>query len=262
MALARLLATLHDDAGNVAVAGVSSGDWDGSGVQRGGLPGQRRPARRRRAHRARARRRRGSGRSPSINAIGVDMTSIAGVVERAHPRGRGAKISMRIVPGSDPEKELDALVAHLESHAPWGAQVEVKRTKAAPPFRCETDGPGYAAAREALERGLRQAGRRGRLRRLHPAAAHAPGRRAAAPSSSCGVPRTSPAARIHASDESVDPSEIERMVVAQALLLQRPRRAGVTRLDERPPTVATTAHAGCWSSPACRRWWSTPTRPR
>ena len=28
-----------------------------------------------------------------------------------------------------------------------GAQVEVERTKEAPPFRCETDGPGYAAAR-------------------------------------------------------------------------------------------------------------------
>jgi hypothetical protein len=27
--------------------------------------------------------------------------------------------------------------------------------------------------------------------------------------------------RIHASDESVDPAEIERLVVAQALLLQR-----------------------------------------
>ena len=30
--------------------------------------------------------------------------------------------------------------------------------------------------------------------------------------------------RIHASDESVDPSEIERMVVAQALFLQRMAR--------------------------------------
>jgi hypothetical protein len=29
------------------------------------------------------------------------------------------------------------------------------------------------------------------------------------------------AARIHASDESVDPGEIERLVVAQVLLLQR-----------------------------------------
>ena len=53
---------------------------------------------------------------------------------------------MRIVPGTDPERELDALVTHLESHAPWGAHVEVQRTKAAPPFTCRSDGPAYAAA--------------------------------------------------------------------------------------------------------------------
>jgi acetylornithine deacetylase/succinyl-diaminopimelate desuccinylase-like protein len=33
-------------------------------------------------------------------------------------------------------------------------------------------------------------------------------------------------ARIHASDESVDPSEIERMILAQAFLLQRLAGAG------------------------------------
>ena len=58
---------------------------------------------------------------------------------------------MRIVPGSDPVKELDALVHHLETQVLWGAQVEVQRTKAAPLFRCRTDGPAYAAARQALE---------------------------------------------------------------------------------------------------------------
>ena len=88
---------------------------------------------------------------PSINAIGLDMTSIAGSSNVLIPEAR-AKISMRIVPGSDPETELDALVS-----APGGARARgaprsrCKRTKAAPPFRCKTDGPGYAAAREALE---------------------------------------------------------------------------------------------------------------
>ena len=74
------------------------------------------------------------------------MTTIAGSSNVLIPEAR-AKISMRIVPGSEPATELDALVAHLETHAPWGAKVEVERTKEAPPFRCETDGPGYAAAR-------------------------------------------------------------------------------------------------------------------
>jgi acetylornithine deacetylase/succinyl-diaminopimelate desuccinylase-like protein len=58
---------------------------------------------------------------------------------------------MRMVPGSEPERELDALVRQLESHAPWGAQVEVERVDAVPGFRCATGGPAYAAARRALE---------------------------------------------------------------------------------------------------------------
>ena len=78
------------------------------------------------------------------------MTSIAGSSNVLIPEAR-AKISMRIVPGSEPDKEFDALVRHLETHVPWGAEIEVKRTKSAPGFRCKTDGPGYAAARLALE---------------------------------------------------------------------------------------------------------------
>ena len=130
-----------------------------------------------------------------------------------------AKISMRIVPGAEPERELDALVAHLESHAPWGARVEVRRTKQAPPFRCATDGPGFAAARAALSEAFgRPAGEAGcggsipLLRTFQEAAPRAEfvlwGAEDVALS------------RIHASDESVDPEEIERLVVAQALLLQ------------------------------------------
>ena len=93
-------------------------------------------------------------------------------------------------PGLDPKKELDALVRHLETHAPWGATVEVERTKEAPPFRCETGGPGYAAARVALQDAYGsapgEAGSGGSiplLRRCN--------RRRPARSSSCGVPRTS-----------------------------------------------------------------------
>ena len=83
---------------------------------------------------------------PSVSAIGIDTTSVAGASNVLIPEAR-AKLSMRIVPGSDPERELDALVRHLASHAPWGAQVEVERVDAVPGFRCATDGPAYAAAR-------------------------------------------------------------------------------------------------------------------
>ncbi|MFV0286423.1 MAG: M20/M25/M40 family metallo-hydrolase, partial [Demequina sp.] len=130
------------------------------------------------------------------------------------------KISMRIVPGSDPEAELDALVRHLETHAPWGAQVEVQRIKAAPPFLAPTDGPGYAAAREAMTEAFgKVAGESGSggsiplLQTLHSVAPQA--------EFALWGPEDTALSRIHASDESVDPAEIERMIVAQALLLEK-----------------------------------------
>jgi acetylornithine deacetylase/succinyl-diaminopimelate desuccinylase-like protein len=216
MALARLLSTLHDDEGNVTVDGASTGAWDGAdfgedefrssadlldGVRLAGSG----PVSRRLWAR------------PSVNAIGVDMTSVAGSSNVLIPQAR-AKLSMRIVPGSDPEKELDALTAHLLDHAPWGAHVEVERTKAAPPFACQTDGPGYAAARRALEEAfgkpVEEAGNGASiplLGTLHEVASRA--------EFILWGPEDVAASRIHASDESVDPSEIEKLIVAQVGLI-------------------------------------------
>jgi acetylornithine deacetylase/succinyl-diaminopimelate desuccinylase-like protein len=216
MALARLLSTLHDEHGDVAVEGVSGGEWVGADLSAEDfeasadlLPGVRLA---------------GTGSvgarlwsKPSVSAIGLDMTSIAASSNVLVPEVR-AKISMRIVPGSDPAHELDALVAHLESHAPHGAQVQVERTKAAPPFLCATDGPGYDAARAALAEAYGSAagaaGSGGSIPLLRTLQDVCPGAEFV-----LWGPEDVARARIHSSDESVDPSEIERMVVAQARLL-------------------------------------------
>ena len=157
---------------------------------------------------------------PSINAIGVDMTNIAGSSNVLIPEA-SAKISMRIVPGADPVKELDALVTHLETHAPWGAKVEVTAHQGGAPVPLLDRRTGLRRGALGVGAGLRQAGGRGGVGRLDTAAAHPPAGGARTPSSSSGARRTPPLSRIHASDESVDPGEIERLVVAQALLLQR-----------------------------------------
>jgi acetylornithine deacetylase/succinyl-diaminopimelate desuccinylase-like protein len=217
MALAKLLATLHDADGNVAVEGVSSFDWDGLDFSEDDL-------------RAGADLAGGVGligtgtigsrlwSSPSINAIGLDMTSIDGASNVLIPEAR-AKLPMRIVPDTDPDAELDALVRHLETHAPWGAQVTVERTKAAAPFRAATDGPGYAAARQALAAAYGspagEAGSGGSIPLLHTLQAVAPN----AEFILWGAEDTAKA-RIHASDESVDPAEIEAMILAQVFLVQ------------------------------------------
>ncbi|WP_297081834.1 M20/M25/M40 family metallo-hydrolase [uncultured Demequina sp.] len=218
MALARLLSSLVDDAGDVAIEGVTGGSWSGAtqseeeflaGAEL--LPGVSLIGTGTVADRLWAK--------PSINAIGIDTTSVSGSSNVILPTAR-AKISMRIVPGTSPDAELDALVAHLETHAPWGAQVSVERVKAAPAFHVPTGGPGDVAARAALVEAFgsepSEVGSGGSiplLQTLHEAC----------PSAEFVLwgPEDMDQARIHASDESVDPEEIERMVLAQALLLEK-----------------------------------------
>jgi acetylornithine deacetylase/succinyl-diaminopimelate desuccinylase-like protein len=219
MALARLLASLHDDEGNVVVEGVTRFDWDEMDMSADDFSAS--------ADLLEGVRLTGSGSvgsrlwsGPSISAIGIDMTTVDASSNVLIPAVR-AKISMRIAPGSDPVAELDALARHLETHAPWGAQVTVQRIDwdLGYPFRCATDGPGYAAARRALEAAFgRPAGEAGSggsipllqtLRRVAPEAEFI-----------LWGPEDMAKARIHASDESVDPAEIERMIVAQAVFLE------------------------------------------
>src|SRR6478609_9423820 len=216
IAMARLLATLHDADGNVTVAGVSRLDWDGvdmtaaefadsadllEGVQVIGDESVSDAL----------------WAQPSISAIGLDMPSVANSSNVLIPEVR-TKISMRIVPGANPVEELDALVRHLETHVPWGARISIERTKEAPPFRCATDGPGYAAARVALEaaygKPVGEAGSGGSIPLLKTLQGVAPRAEFI-----LWGPEDVAGARIHASDESVDPAEIEAMIVAQVLLL-------------------------------------------
>jgi acetylornithine deacetylase/succinyl-diaminopimelate desuccinylase-like protein len=217
MAMARLIASLQDDDGNVAVEGVSSSSWEG-----GSLSGEE--------FRASADVVGGVALTgsagvaetlwsrPSISVIGLDMTSVDGSSNVLIPQVR-AKISMRITPGSDPERELDALVRHLETHAPWDAEVAVERVKAAPPFRCDSTGPGYQAARLALQeaygRPASEAGSGASIPLLQTLQKVAPNAEFI-----LWGPEDMAASRIHASDESVDPSEIERMILSQVYLMQ------------------------------------------
>jgi acetylornithine deacetylase/succinyl-diaminopimelate desuccinylase-like protein len=146
--LVRLLAGLHDDEGNVAVAGLhqstaaevdyppqrvreESGLLDGVSEIGSGSVTQRMWAR------------------PAITVIGIDTTSIAASSNTLIPRAR-AKVSMRIAPGGDAAAHLDALRRHLQEHAPWGAQVTVTAGDIGQPYAIDASGPVYDAARAAF----------------------------------------------------------------------------------------------------------------
>lgn len=146
--LVRLLASLHDDDGNVAVDGLhestaaavdypaervraETGLLDGvSEIGTGSVP-QRLWAK------------------PAITVIGIDTTPVAAASNTLIPRAR-AKVSLRIAPGGDAVAHLDALRSHLEKHAPWGAQVTVTPGEIGQPYLIDASGPVYDVARAAF----------------------------------------------------------------------------------------------------------------
>jgi len=213
--LVRLLASLHDDDGNVAVAGLhegaaadvsyppervraDSGLLDGvSEIGSGSVP-QRLWAK------------------PAITVIGIDTTSVAAASNTLIPRAR-AKISMRVAPGGHAAAHLDALTAHLQRHTPWGAHVSVTRGEIGEPYAIEASGEVYDAARAAF----RQAwdvepidmGMGGSIPFIAEFAAAFPQAKILV----TGV--EDPATQAHSVNESLHLGVLERAAVAEALLL-------------------------------------------
>jgi acetylornithine deacetylase/succinyl-diaminopimelate desuccinylase-like protein len=148
--LVRLLATLHDNDGNVAVVGLHEGkaaDVDRGpqwvAAETGMLDGVQQIGTGSVAQRLWAK--------PSITVIGIDTTPIDKASNTLIPSAR-AKISLRVAPGGDAAAHLEALTRHLESHAPWGAKVTVTPGEVGQPYAIDASGPVYDAARAAFTR--------------------------------------------------------------------------------------------------------------
>jgi len=155
---------------------------------------------------------------PALTVLGIDCPPVAGALTAIPPRAR-ALLSLRIPPGTGRAEAEDALVAHLESVAPWSARVSIERGVGADPLATRTDGPAFAALgaamREAFGREMAIAGEGGSIPLGSVLADTFP----EAEIMLIGVEE--PLCRIHAPNESVDPGEIERMALAEALFLQR-----------------------------------------
>ncbi|WP_207232705.1 dipeptidase [Micromonospora kangleipakensis] len=148
-ALVRLLATLHDDAGDVAVAGLvgregASVDYpeDRIRVEAGLAEGVQFI---------------GTGRitdrlwtKPALAVLGVDAPATGEAPNALVPSAK-AKLSVRLAPGDDPKKAYAALRAHLEEHAPWGARVTVTFEHDGDPCVIDASGPMFDAARSAFK---------------------------------------------------------------------------------------------------------------
>lgn len=215
--LARLITTLHDDEGNVAVDGLVRAsdptvDYDEATFRADAsvLDGVRLA---------------GTGpitarlwTRPAIGVIGFDAPRVASASNTITPRA-SAKLSVRLAPGQDPDAAMDALRTHLVEKAPFGARVTVTDGEKGKPFQAPTDSTAMQAARWAFAQSWGtdpvDIGVGGSipfiadLLEVYPDAAILV----------TGV--EDPDGRAHGANESVHLGELEKVVLAEALLLER-----------------------------------------
>ncbi len=154
---------------------------------------------------------------PAVTVLGIDCPPVVGSAAAVPAKAR-ARVSLRVPPGTDADAAAAALTAHLTAAAPWGAKVEVERESGGSPFRAATDGPAYAALdramQEAYGKPISFLGQGGSIPLCNVLADAIPG----AELILMGVEE--PRCMIHAPNESVDPTEIERMALVEALFLR------------------------------------------
>ncbi|WP_138442728.1 dipeptidase [Sinomonas susongensis] len=213
--LARLIATLHDEEGNVAVSGlVAAADPDVEYPEEqyradaGVLDGVRLAGSGSIAARLWSR--------PALSIIGIDAPAVAVSSNTIQPAAR-AKFSLRLAPGQDPDAAMDAVRRHLEAHVPFGAKLEFTPGERGNPYLADTGSPAARVALDALRSAWGvdpvQMGMGGSipfvadLKEVFPAAEVL----------ITGV--EDPDSRAHSANESLHVEEFKRCIVAEALVL-------------------------------------------
>lgn len=145
--LCRLISTLHDATGTVAVKGLHTDPFpsvsmDASRLRQvvGLRPEVRFLGEGTLSERMWA--------SPAVAVLGIDAPSVVGAAHKIVPWAR-AGISVRLAPGDDAERAFGILEEHFRRHAPWDAEVVVTRDHQSQPYRIDASGPAFDAFRRA-----------------------------------------------------------------------------------------------------------------
>jgi acetylornithine deacetylase/succinyl-diaminopimelate desuccinylase-like protein len=163
MALCRLLATLSDDAGRIAIPGIYDAvtaptaaeladlarlPYDAARfAEQAGLLASRADADPVAVHRR-------LWREPAL-AITSVQSGVRGQTGNVIMDAAWGRVGIRIVPHQDPHAVQEALCAHLRRHAPAGMElVLTPRGEPAPAWSTATGHPAFAAARRALRTGF------------------------------------------------------------------------------------------------------------
>jgi acetylornithine deacetylase/succinyl-diaminopimelate desuccinylase-like protein len=148
MTLSRLIASLHDDAGNLLIEGLHSGpaadvdypearlraesgaaegiEWIGTGSVVERLWTQ-----------------------PALSITGFDAPKVDGASNTLVPAAR-CRISLRVAPGDTTANAVACLQAHLEKNVAWGATLDTVVVDTGEATQIDASGPAYDAARAAF----------------------------------------------------------------------------------------------------------------
>jgi acetylornithine deacetylase/succinyl-diaminopimelate desuccinylase-like protein len=145
----KVLASLHDDKGNVAVEGLKTYKFEDlpyteanlradssllaevSQIGDGGIMDR-------------------IWGKPALTIIGIDVPSVAMSSNTLLPTA-SAKVSLRIAPGQDPDEALALLRGHIEKNVPFGAVLEFGLIETGKPFMADTSGWAQELAKNSLE---------------------------------------------------------------------------------------------------------------
>jgi acetylornithine deacetylase/succinyl-diaminopimelate desuccinylase-like protein len=155
---------------------------------------------------------------PAVTVLGMDIPPVIGSAS-AVQASAAARVSLRIPPGEHGQAAQDALVEHLRRRVPWKLRASFERVAVGDPFVGSLSGHGYESLKAALEeaygRGMTTEGQGGSIPLCNVLAETYP----EAEIFLMGVEE--PRCLIHAPNESVDPSEIEHLALAEALFLEK-----------------------------------------
>ena len=214
--LCRLITTLHDDDGSVAVPGLRSSRSDSVKVEEsdlrryaGVLPEVELMGRGELTDRLWA--------QPAISVIGIDAPRTSGAAQVLLPSAR-AKISIRVAPGDNAEQAFAAVAAHLRHQAPWGARVSVHKAEEGQPHSIDSTGPAFESFRRACADSWGCA----------PVETGSGGSLPFVAAMAKAYPDTAllltgvedPESRSHAENESVHLADLQRCCVSEAMLLR------------------------------------------
>ncbi len=155
---------------------------------------------------------------PAITVIGFDSVPVAEASNIVNPTA-SAILNVRVPAPQDAGEVAEKVKEHVLAHTPWGAKVDVEIKGINQPFMTDPNGPAMEAFGQALVDAYDEAqeitivGTGGSIPLTVTLQKHFPDAEFAL----YGV--ADPQAGIHGVDESVDPTEIENVAIAEAKFL-------------------------------------------